>query len=657
MNSLWNQNEAGQCGDDALSLRVYSSRLLGRDPQLVLHGGGNTSVKTRRRNLFGEEEDILFVKGSGCDLATIAAKDFSPCRLQLLQRMADLEAMSDRQMADEWRAAMTVPNAPAPSVEAILHAIIPFTFVDHTHADAIVAISNTLDGHRELADLYGDRVVLVPYSMPGFVLARRVRLLLGSHDCSRLDGIILEQHGVFTFAADARQSYERMISLVTQAEDLLRKKGALVQVPGDDHTLPATELRNLAALRRQVSQARGGAQIARFNGSDSVHAFAMRADAATLASRGPLTPDHVLRTKRLPLIIDSEEGSVAAYVDAYKTYFQRFARAEHTCLNPAPRWALWPKLGSVSFGCSVKEAEIVDDIIAHTLPAIEWAQKLGGWRPVGEADLFEVEYWDLEQAKLGKPGHALPHQGKIALVTGAGSGIGKATVEALCRAGAAVAALDLDPKVRDRFEDPAILPLVCNVTNREQVRDAVAETVRRFGGLDLLVSNAGVFTNSSPLADSDDEDWERSLAVNLSSHRTVLKHAVPYLERGIDAAVVVVGSRNLPAPGRGAAADSAATAGRTPQARIAALELAPQIRVNVIHPDSVYDTGIWTDDVLASRAQAYGMSVDEYKTRNLLRRSITSADVAALISTLLGPIFQHTTGAQIPIDGGNDRVI
>ncbi len=657
MKSRWDQDEVRQCGDDALALRVYSSRLLGQEPGLVLHGGGNTSVKARRRNLFGEEEDILFVKGSGCDLATIAATGFSPCRLQLLQRMADLETMSDRQMADELRAAMTDPNAPAPSVEAILHAIIPFAFVDHTHADAVIAISNTPDGHRQLADLYGDRVVLVPYHMPGFVLARRVRVLLGSQDWSRLDGIVLEKHGVFTFAADARQSYERMISLVTQAEDRLRQKGAFVQVPGGGYTLPAEDLRQLAALRRQVSQARGQAQIARFNGSPPVHAFAMRPDAPAIASRGPLTPDYLLRTKRLPLIIDSEEDAVTAYVDAYKAYFQRFGRAEHTCLDPAPRWALWPQAGTVSFGSSVKEAEIVDDIIAHTLPAIEWAEKLGGWCPVDEEDLFAVEYWDLQQAKLGKPGKAPPHQGKIALVTGAASGIGRATVEALCHAGAAVAALDLDPRVGDLFKDRAILPIVCNVTNGDQVGDAVAETVRRFGGLDLLVSNAGVFTQGRALADLDDEDWDRSLAVNLTSHRRVLKHALPYLERGIDAAVVVVGSRNVPAPGRGAAAYSAAKAGLTQLARNGALELASAIRVNVIHPDSVYDTGIWSDGVLASRAQAYGMSVDEYKTRNLLRCSITSADVAALISTLLGPVFQYITGAQIPIDGGNDRVI
>lgn len=660
MKSRWNKDEAGKYGQDPLALRVYTSRLLGQDPDLVLHGGGNTSVKERRANLFGEEQDILFVKGSGWDLATIEAKGFSPCRLPWLQRMADLEKMSDQQMSDELRASMTDPNAPAPSVEAILHAIIPYSFVDHTHTDAVVAISNTPDGHKKLQDIYGDRIALVPYVMPGFILAHLVWMQLAKQDWSKLDGIILEKHGVFTFANDARESYEQMIKLVSRGEHFLGSRGAFVQIPGDGYELTSADLLHLASLRREVSRARGRAQLACFNGAPPVHAFALRPESVSIATRGTLTPDHVLRTKRLPLIVDVADGGracVDGYVDAYNDYFKRLARPEHKRLDPAPRWGLWPRVGTVSFGSSVKEVQIVDDIIVHTLPAIEWAEMLGGWQPVSEQELFDVEYWDLEQAKLGKPTVPPPHQGKVALVSGAASGIGKATVEALCKAGAAVAALDLDPKVRDLFKDKSILPIVCDVTNTDQVRAAIEQTVRRFGGLDLLVSNAGVFTQGSPIADLGDDDWDRSLAVNLTSHRTVLKHALPFLKLGIDAAVVIVGSRNVSAPGRGAAAYSAAKAGLTQMARIAALELAPDIRVNVIHPDSVYDTGIWTDKVLESRAQAYGLTVDEYKKRNLLQRPITSPDVAALIGELLGPVFRHTTGAQIPIDGGNDRVI
>lgn len=656
MNSRWNDDEARRCGSDLLALRVYSSRLLGQDPDLVLHGGGNTSVKAKRRNLFGEEEDILYVKGSGWDLATMEAKGFAPCRLQPLQRLANLEAMSDRQMADELRAAMVDPNAPAPSVEAILHAILPFTFVDHTHADAVVALSNTPDGHRLLADLYGERVVLVPYCMPGFVLARRVHVQLGACDWTRVDAVILEKHGVFTFANDARQSYEQMIQVVTKAEELLRKQGALVQVAGTDYATTREDLLQLAEVRRQVSKARGRAQVARFNGSAAIRAFAERKDAREIATRGPLTPDHVLRTKRLPLLVGSE-NAVSGYVDAYRDYFQRLHRPEHTCLDPAPRWGLWPQHGIVSFGSSVKEVQIVDDILSHTLPAIAWAEHFGGWNPVSEADLFDVEYWDLEQAKLGKPGATPVHQGKVALVSGAASGIGKACVEELVRGGAAVVALDRDPAVLTTFKDKAILPIVCDVTQSDEIAAAVARTVVCFGGLDLLVSNAGIFTQGSTLAEMREEDWERSLAVNLTAHRVVLQQALPFLQRGVEAAVVFVASRNVPAPGKGAGAYSAAKAGLTQMARIAALELAPQIRVNVVHPDCVYDTAIWSDEVLGSRARAYGLSIEEYKTRNLLQQEVRASDVAALIAALLGPLFRHTTGAQIPIDGGNDRVI
>jgi len=661
LKSRWDENEARTYGDDELALRVYSSRVLGEDPDLVLHGGGNTSVKGRRTNLFGDEEEILFVKGSGWDLATIEAAGFAPCRLRTLRRLVELEAMADQQMADHLRAAMTNPNSPSPSVESILHAIIPFTFVDHSHSDVVVAISNTPHGHRQLQDLYGDRIAVVPYCMPGFVLARRVWMQLGKQDWSKIDGILLEKHGVFTFADDARESYEQMIALVDRGEDLLRKQGAFVQVPGGPPcVLSIDDLLYLSDLRRHVSQVRGKAQLATFNGSPKAHAFSQRPDAAAISIRGTLTPDHVLRTKRLPLVLDRVAECapvVNDYATAYKEYFDRHSQPTHTCLDLAPRWALWLGRGVISFGSSFKELQIVDDIVSHTLPAIAWAEKLGGWMPVTEQELFEVEYWDLEQAKLGKPGTVPEHEGKVALVTGAGSGIGKASVEALRRAGAAVAALDLVPTVLQTFKDTSILPLVCDVTDSAQVKEAVEQTIRRFGGLDLLVSNAGVFTHGSGLGEIEDKDWDRSLAVNLTSHRIVLKHALPFLERGLDAAVVFVGSRNVTAPGRGAAAYSAAKAGLTQMARVAALELAPTIRVNIVHPDSVYDTAIWTGDVLKARAKAYGLNVEDYKKRNLLGRAIRSADVAALISSLLGSVFRYTTGAQIPIDGGNDRVI
>ncbi len=656
MKSLWNDKEAAPYLNDDLALRVYTSRLLGREPNLVLHGGGNTSVKSRAADLFGQQEDILFVKGSGWDLATIEAPGFAPVRMKTLLQMAELKELSDSDMVKGQRAAMTDPFAPNPSVEAILHAVIPFKYVDHTHADAVVTITNTPDGEARIRDLFGDRVMIVPFAMAGFVLARKIHEMCQGVDWEKLEGMVLMNHGVFTFSDDARESYERMIRLVTEAEEYLERNDALVVPPpgvaGED--LPA-----LAEIRRAVSTARGSAVIARWDPDPESLDFSHLPDVASLVSRGPLTPDHVIRTKRTPVVIGEEPAQdIAGYVADYRDYFQRNDDGTLTCLNPAPCWAVWPGYGCVSFGRSKKEADIVSDIKAHTLPAIRSAERLGGWQALPEDEIFRMEYWELEQAKLSKGKTEKPLQGKVALVTGAASGIGLACVQALHAQGAAVMALDLNPSVTEQFAQKELKGVVCDVTDESQIREAVAETIRAFGGLDILISNAGAFLASETIDVMADESWDKSMDVNLTSHQRLLKACTPYLKLGIDPAVVMIASKNVPAPGPGAAAYSVAKAGQTQLARVAALELGKfGVRVNVLHPDAVFDTAIWTPEVLAKRAEHYGMTVEEYKTKNLLRTEVRSRDVAALACAMVGPLFSRTTGAQVPIDGGNDRVI
>lgn len=664
MQSLWNPEEAQSFAEDPLAMRVYSSRLLGREPALVLHGGGNTSVKAEVKDLFGDAKPVLYVKGSGWDLATIEAPGFAPVCLETLKRMAELPELSDPEMVRAQRAAMTDPYAPNPSVEAILHAIIPFKFVDHTHADAVVTLTNTPDGEARVRALYGDRVLIVPYTMPGFVLAKVIWQMTQGVDWSQLDGMVLMNHGVFSFADDARVSYERMIALVTQAEDVLAKEGARVaSVPAGDLSVSATDLLQLAGLRREVATARGAAGIVRWNASPEALGFANLRNVADIARRGPLTPDHVIRSKRVPLIFDTEpDAAVKAYGDDYRAYFERNSllsdAAGLTCLDPAPRWAVWPGRGTLAFDASVKAADIIGDISAHTIRAIQLAECLGGWQALPERDIFEVEYWDLEQAKLRKAGKPATFAGKIALVTGAASGIGRACAESLHAQGAAVMALDIDPAVETQFARADFVGQVCDVTDARGLQAAVEKTVRIFGGLDVVVSNAGTFPSNNRIDEMDSTVWERSLRINLTSHEQLLKCCIPYLERGIDPAVVFMASKNVTAPGPGAAAYSVAKAGVTQLARVAALELGPKgIRVNVLHPDAVFDTAIWTPEVLESRAKHYGLTVQEYKTKNLLKVEISSHDVAELTCALLGPLFAKTTGAQIPIDGGNDRVI
>ncbi len=660
MQSLWNDAEARACGEDALKLRVYTSRLLGREPSLVLHGGGNTSVKAEARNLFGDAESVLYVKGSGWDLATIEAGGFAPVRLDVLRRMAALPTLSDPQMVRAQRAAMTDPYAPNPSVEAILHAIIPFKFVDHTHADAVVTLTNTPDGEARIRALYGERVLVVPYVMPGFVLAKKIWEMTADIDWSQLDGMVLMNHGVFSFADDARESYERMITLVSRAEEALAAEGATVVCANDVPDTPQPdELLALSELRRTVSTTRGIPVVVHWDRSAEARGFSARDDVADIATRGPLTPDHVIRTKRVPLIVrEGAEADTARYADEYRTYFERNATPDLTCLDPAPRWAVWPGQGTLAFGASVKEADIIADIARHTAAAIQRAECLGGWRALPERDIFEVEYWDLEQAKLRKAGRPAEFAGKVALITGAASGIGRACADALHARGAAVVALDIDPVVNEHFNAADRLGMVCDITDGAATQAAVAEAVARFGGLDVLVSNAGNFPANLRIEDMDAEVWERSLQLNLTAHQRLLQYCIPYLQRGLQPAVVLMASKNVLAPGPGAAAYSVAKAGLTQLGRVAALELAPQgIRVNMLHPDAVFDTGIWTEEVIAGRARHYGMTVQEYKTKNLLKVEITSVDVADMVCALAGPLFAKTTGEQVSIDGGNDRVI
>jgi rhamnose utilization protein RhaD (predicted bifunctional aldolase and dehydrogenase)/NAD(P)-dependent dehydrogenase (short-subunit alcohol dehydrogenase family) len=656
MKSQWNEKEFTRCGEHPLDQRVYTTRLIGSESDLVLHGGGNTSVKTETQNVFGETEKVLYVTGSGSDLATIDRSGFTPVRLEALQRMAELDELADAEMVRLMRTATTDAGAPNPSVEAILHAIIPFKYVDHTHADAVVTITNTDKGTERIGQIYGDRMFIVPYVMPGFLLAKEIYNMTRDINWEQIEGMILLNHGVITFGNDATTAYVRMIQIVTVAEDYLEKRAA-VETP--ENAAPEQKLGELAALRKAVSGAYGGALIARVNaGPEAVH-FSSMLNVEELSGRGPLTPDHVIWTKRLPMVLGESPGeSVARYVGEYREYFDRNTDGTLTCLDPAPRWVVWPDHGVVAFGRNWREASIVSEITGHTVRAILQGEGLGGWRPLGEEDVFDVEYWELQQAKIERLGAPPPMSGKVAVVTGGASGIGRACVESLNEKGAAVLALDVDPSVTEMFEADDVWGLKCDIADPDEVARSVESAVRHFGGIDILVSNAGIFPPSQTLADMEADTWNYSIDVNLSGHQYVLKACIPFLEHGIEPAVVVIGSKNVPAPGRGAAAYSVAKAGLTQLARVAALELGPKgIRVNTLHPDHIFDTGIWTDEVLEGRARHYGMSVEEYKTRNLLKVEIVSRDVAELVCVLAGPAFSKTTGAQVPIDGGNDRVI
>ena len=656
VTSSWQDEQADSCLNE-LELRAYSSRLLGQDPHLVLHGGGNTSVKLTETNIFGEAEAILWVKGSGWDLGSIEPAGFAPVRMRQLRALAELTTLSDLDMARELRTGTIDPAAPAPSVEAILHAIIPFKYVDHTHADAVLTLTNSVKGAALIQKVYGDRLVHVPYVMPGFKLAALCAHLYPRQRGPQTIGMLLMNHGVFTWGETARESYERMIEVVSLAEACIHQqvRGRPRPVSPVPSSSPYLEV---AGLRREVSEAAGAAMILQVDDGPSALSFAQRADVSAISQQGPATPDHVIRTKRLPLL----GRDVATYTGEYERYFaEQASRSERPlhALDPAPRVIIDPQLGVIAAGRSAVDACIAADIYRHTIEIILDATDLGGYRALPAEDIFDVEYWDLEQAKLTRKGSPAPLTGEVALVTGAAGGIGRACAEALLRKGAAVVGLDLNPAVAEVAPGPAWYGARCDVTDPEQVTAAIEAGVKRFGGIDIAVLNSGVFPPSQRLDALEMGAWRAVMAVNVEASVALLRQLHPLLRLAPGGGrVVVIGSKNVPAPGPGAATYSASKAALTQVARVAALEWgADGIRVNVIHPNAVFDTGLWTAEIIEARARQYGLSVAEYRANNVMRLEVRSQDVAQMCVAMCGPAFASTTGAQVPVDGGNDRVI
>ncbi len=656
MKNLWSNADSKKFKDD-LALRVYTSRLLGQDSSLVLHGGGNTSVKITETNVVGEQEEILYVKGSGWDLVSIEKAGFSPVRIAHMLKLAKLDKLSDPQMVNELKTQLTNSSAPTPSVETILHAILPFKYVDHTHADTVVTISNTLNGEDRIREIYGNRVVIVPYVMPGFDLSKDVYRLFSEQATSKTEGIVLLNHGIFSFGETAKQSYDRMIDLVSLAEEYLINQNAW-EIEKPSVSTNTNSIRNeVAKLRNEISSTIGSPILLNLTNSEQGIDFSNRYDVVDIATRGPITPDHVIRTKRIPMI----GRDVDSYAQKYKAYFDKHepnAKERKTMLDVAPRVVLDEEFGLCAIGKNMSEIEIISDLYEHTMQCILRAEKLGGWQALPASDIFDLEYWDLEQSKLQKGDKEPEFQGEVVLVTGAASGIGKACVESFIARGCAVIGFDLDIAIENTSSNN-YLGLVCDITDEESLKDMLEISVRHFGGIDMVVINAGIFPKSKTVANLDTDEWRKVFSVNLDANLSLLREVYPLLKIAPNKGrVVIIGSKNVPAPGPGAASYSTSKAALNQLMRVLAMEWgSDSIRLNALHPNAVFDTGIWTDEVLKSRASHYGLGVNEYKTNNVMKVEITSKDVAELAAEMCGHLFAKTTAAQVPVDGGNDRVI
>ena len=675
MKSTWSGSEAAEYvkryGADGinedLALRVYTTRLLGRDPLLVLHGGGNTSVKTTVTDLLGDDCDVLCVKGSGWDMAEIEPAGLPAVRMGALLKLRGFTELSDEDMVRFQRSALIDPGSPNPSVETLLHAFLPHKFVDHTHSTAVLALTDQTDDQTLLADVYGDRVALVDYVKPGFDLALAAAEVFEAN--ADVQGMILRQHGIFSFGATAREAYERMVDLVTLAEDRIEVAGsktfpsAALPTPSPAADI-APIVRGLLAVHGDSSVADPVRMILDFRTSAPVLNYVNGADIARYSQVGVVTPDHAIRTKNFPLVTppagsdnftDGARAAVDKYAADYHAYFGRHDGVREpakTELDPMPRVVLVPGLGLFGAGANAAAAAIAADIAENTARVISDAEAIGTYKPVDEAAMFDIEYWSLEQAKLSKAAEQ-PLARQVAVVTGGAGGIGAASVRAFAAQGAEVAVLDLDLRAATSVTDTVGgLGLACDVTNPESVRaafDAVCET---YGGVDIIVSNAGAAWQGD-IASVDDEVLRKSFELNFWGHQTVAQNAVRVmLAQGTGGALLFNASKQAVNPGPGFGPYGLPKAATLFLAKQYALEYgAAGIRSNAINADRV-NTGIFADGFLEERAKARGLTPDEYlRTGNLLKREVLAGDVAQAFVALA--LARKTTAATLTVDGGN----
>lgn len=693
MKSRWNDSEARACieryasqGED-VALRVYSSRLIGADPALVLHGGGNTSVKSGHTNLLSETVQAIFVKGSGWNLDTLEPEGLPGLDLAWLRRLRVLSELSDEEMVNQLRTHLFDASAPNPSVETLLHAFLPPKFIDHSHADAILALTNRPDGEAVVRDLFGVRVGIVRYVMPGFQLALRAAEAFEA--APEAEGLVLLKHGLFTWGATARESYERHIALVDAAEKWLeknRRRGLTVVMPPKED--PAQVCARIAPLLRGRLALPPGhddrprqRMILDWRATGEILEFAGSGELRHLAESGPLTPDHVIRTKPWAMVVENPSHAdmeawcnrIDRALEGFRTRYERYfqsgvaSRGMKRELDPLPRVILIPGVGLFTAGAARKDARIAADLYEHTIRTKALVHATGDYEGLPDLDLFDMEYWSLEQAKLGKAAEK-PLARRVAAITGAGGAIGFGVATRLLEAGAHVMLLDndaarlraaQDPLVK-RFGGSMVEGLVHDVTDEDSTAKAFDRMAQRFGGVDIVVPNAGI-AMSRPIALLEADEWRRVQEVNATGVFLTVRAAARMMKtQGTGGHIVIIGSKNVMAPGAEFAAYSASKASATQLGRVAAMELAGDgIRVNLVAPDAVFGTpshrsGLW-DAIGPERAKAQGVAPDAleefYRNRNLLKARVSAEQVGSAV-VFLASDQTPTTGAVIPVDGG-----
>ena len=679
MRNQWDEYQAkatvAQYKDvsEDIALRVYTSRLIGADPSLVLHGGGNTSVKSVTTNTIGEEVNVLYVKGSGWDLDTLEPPGLPGVQLDHLVKLRKLDCLNDEDMVNEQRTHLLDAASPNPSVETLLHAFLPHKFIDHSHADAILVIADQPNAKSLCENIYGDTMGIVPYIMPGFDLAKAAAEVYEKNP--NVKGLVLISHGLFTFGNTAKESYDRHIEAVQQAEDFIASYGKKKLSPINAKiTSDAGEMLSSIGpcLRGLFSEETGQNWLIHYREDPAACAFASSLECKDWSQIGTATPDHVIRTKQKPLLLNPKHlndpeklrkeisGALEEYKNNYHKYFKINAQSKGVDkkeLDPLPRIILVAGLGLVTIGKSVRETEIAADIYQHTIDIIKKSFDIGQFAPLKDNDLFDMEYWSLEQAKLGKNKPAVA-QGKIVYITGAASGIGLATAKLFAENGASLFLVDLDQetlvseveKLREQFKTGIAFQVV-DVTAEKEVEKSFEYLTKIFGGLDILISNAGNAIRGK-IGEVDSATLRKSFELNFFAHQTLASQAVQLFQKQkIGGVLMFNASKAAFNPGKDFGPYALPKAGVIALMKQYAVDYGKDgIRSNAVNADRIR-TKLFTKEVLAERSTARGLTPDEYFKSNLLETEVFDTDVAkGFFDTALA---EKTTGSVIVVDGGN----
>ena len=679
MRNLWNEAETADM--DSLGQLVYQSRLIGADTSLVVWGGGNTSIKVTEKDHLGRDAPAMLIKGSGSDMKSIERRHFPALRLDEVLPLFDRDEMSDEEMVAYLAKCMMDPVAPRPSIETLLHAFLPYTSVAHSHADAVVALTNNSNVAETLEEVYGDSLAVVEYIRPGFTLSKRVGQ--AARGDPSIKGVVLVNHGLFTWGSTAKEAYDIHIDLVTQAEDYTRSKATGKQVFGvlKQKPLDAERRREVAAavaptLRGMVS--RNNRAVLRFDDQPDVLEFVGSEQAKELSGVGPATPDHLIQTKQRPLWVDAPDpedasairraigAGVEEYAQEYSRWYEEHTDGGHPMLDPYPRVALVPGVGMWSIGRDSRAALVTGDIYHHTISVMGSGQSVGGYTSLTSQDAFEAEYWPMELYKLTLAPPEKELARRVALVTGGAHGIGKAIAQRLAAEGAHVVVTDLDGEGAQAVAEELnsangagrAIGWRLDVTSEAETAEAFRMARITYGGLDILVSNAGIATVGAVDALSL-ADWQRAFDVNTTGHFLAAREAVKLMkEQAIGGSLVFIGTKNVPSPGKDFGAYSASKAAEVQLARVLAVENGDYgIRSNIVNPDAIFQgSNLWSEEVKQQRSQSYNIGAEDlpdyYRQRNLLKEFIYSEDVAEAVLFLAGDRSSKTTGAMFPVDGG-----